>query len=147
MTTVPTDPTTRYAVGAENRPGCGATIAARASTISFDGSSSTGELLPGPLLTCWSPRLPRASSRIRALLGPAAVSLRARAATSRSSAPTHTAVAILAALGGLLAFAVGVLFTYTLFAGGGPPTDAANGGWITSSDQSPAHDVRGGDAC
>ena len=36
------------AVDAENRPGGGATIATRASTISFDASSSTGELLPGP---------------------------------------------------------------------------------------------------
>ena len=39
-------------------------------------------------------------------------------------------VAVLAAVGGLLAFAVGVLFTYTLFVGDGPPADAANGGWF-----------------
>lgn len=39
---------TRYAVDAENTPGGNATIAARASTIAFDGSAVSGALLPGP---------------------------------------------------------------------------------------------------
>jgi uncharacterized OsmC-like protein len=38
----------RYSVEAENLPGGAATVAARASTIPFDGSAATGELLPGP---------------------------------------------------------------------------------------------------
>jgi uncharacterized OsmC-like protein len=41
-------PATRYAVDAENRPGGTATISARTSTLAFDGSTETGELLPGP---------------------------------------------------------------------------------------------------
>jgi len=48
MTTEPATSTTRYTVDAENRPGGSATIASRASTIAFDGSAGTGELLPGP---------------------------------------------------------------------------------------------------
>jgi uncharacterized OsmC-like protein len=39
---------TRYAVDAENAPGGAAMVAARTSTIAFDGSAATGELLPGP---------------------------------------------------------------------------------------------------
>ena len=37
-----------YAVDAENGPGGPATISARDSTITFDGSAGTGELYPGP---------------------------------------------------------------------------------------------------
>ena len=37
-----------YAVEAESAHGGAATIAARATTIAFDGSASTGELHPGP---------------------------------------------------------------------------------------------------
>jgi uncharacterized OsmC-like protein len=37
-----------YAVDAENGPGGPATVSARASTITFDGSAGTGELYPGP---------------------------------------------------------------------------------------------------
>ena len=43
-----TSSATRYSVEAENLPGGAATVAARASTIPFDGSAATGELLPGP---------------------------------------------------------------------------------------------------
>lgn len=39
---------TRYTVDAENRPGGAATISSRTSTVAFDGSAATGELLPGP---------------------------------------------------------------------------------------------------
>ena len=39
---------TRYAVEGANRPGGGAAITSRTSTIAFDGSAETGELLPGP---------------------------------------------------------------------------------------------------
>ena len=39
---------TSYTVEAESVHGGAATIAARATTIAFDGSASTGELLPGP---------------------------------------------------------------------------------------------------
>ncbi|HUP31858.1 MAG TPA: OsmC family protein [Gaiellaceae bacterium] len=39
---------TRYAGDAENRPGGAATISSRTSTLTFDGSAATGELLPGP---------------------------------------------------------------------------------------------------
>ena len=39
---------TRYAVEGSNRPGGGATITSRTSTIAFDGSAETGQLLPGP---------------------------------------------------------------------------------------------------
>ncbi|MEX1356991.1 MAG: OsmC family protein [Gaiellaceae bacterium] len=39
---------TRYAVDGENRPGGGATISARTSTLAFEGSAATGEVLPGP---------------------------------------------------------------------------------------------------
>jgi uncharacterized OsmC-like protein len=39
---------TRYAVDAESGPGGAATISSRTSTIAFDGSAATGELLPGP---------------------------------------------------------------------------------------------------
>jgi uncharacterized OsmC-like protein len=39
---------TRYRVRGENRPGGSATIESRASTVAFDGSAETGELLPGP---------------------------------------------------------------------------------------------------
>jgi len=38
----------RYTVDAENRPGGAATISSRKSTVAFDGSAATGELLPGP---------------------------------------------------------------------------------------------------
>ena len=44
----PTGSATRYTVEAESAPGGAATSAARATTIAFDGSASTGELLPGP---------------------------------------------------------------------------------------------------
>jgi uncharacterized OsmC-like protein len=44
----PAGSATSYTVEAENAHGGAATIAARASTIAFDGSASTGELLPGP---------------------------------------------------------------------------------------------------
>jgi len=44
----PTASATTYAVDAESVHGGVATIAARASTIAFDSSASTGELLPGP---------------------------------------------------------------------------------------------------
>ena len=37
-----------YTADGENVPGGAATIASRASTIAFDGSAGTGELLPGP---------------------------------------------------------------------------------------------------
>ena len=37
-----------YIADGENVPGGAATIASRASTIAFDGSAGTGELLPGP---------------------------------------------------------------------------------------------------
>ncbi len=37
-----------YTVDGENVPGGAATVASRASTIAFDGSAGTGELLPGP---------------------------------------------------------------------------------------------------
>ena len=40
---------TRYAVAAESVHGGAATIAARATTIAFDSSGSTGELLTGPV--------------------------------------------------------------------------------------------------
>jgi uncharacterized OsmC-like protein len=46
--TEPTGSATSYAVEAESVHGGAATIAARASMIAFDGSASTGELLPGP---------------------------------------------------------------------------------------------------
>ncbi len=39
-------------------------------------------------------------------------------------------VAVLAAIGGLVAFATGVLFTYVLFTSDGMAADAANGGWF-----------------
>ena len=39
---------TWYSVDGENAPGGKATVASRASTIAFDGSAATGELLPGP---------------------------------------------------------------------------------------------------
>ena len=39
---------TRYAVAGANRPGGPATIRSHTSTIAFDGSAETGELLPGP---------------------------------------------------------------------------------------------------
>ena len=39
-------------------------------------------------------------------------------------------VAVLAAVGGLVAFATGVLFTYVLFSSEGMAADAANGGWF-----------------
>jgi C4-dicarboxylate transporter/malic acid transport protein len=39
-------------------------------------------------------------------------------------------VAVLAAIGGLIAFATGVLFTYVLFSGEGLAADSANGGWF-----------------
>jgi C4-dicarboxylate transporter/malic acid transport protein len=39
-------------------------------------------------------------------------------------------VAVLAAVGGLVAFATGVLFTYVLFTSEGTEADAANGGWF-----------------
>ncbi|MGA9761183.1 MAG: hypothetical protein WBQ14_02010 [Gaiellaceae bacterium] len=39
-------------------------------------------------------------------------------------------VAVLAAIGGLIAFATGVLFTYILFSGDGLAADSANGGWF-----------------
>ena len=39
---------TWYAVDGENAPGGQATVASRASTIAFDGSAATGQLLPGP---------------------------------------------------------------------------------------------------
>jgi len=42
------DAVTRYVVEGENRPGGAGTIASRTSTITFDGSAETGELLPGP---------------------------------------------------------------------------------------------------
>jgi uncharacterized OsmC-like protein len=38
----------RYSVEATNLPGGTAAVAAHASTIAFDGSAETGELLPGP---------------------------------------------------------------------------------------------------
>ena len=37
-----------YTVDGENAPGGAATVASRASTIAFDGSAATGQLLPGP---------------------------------------------------------------------------------------------------
>ena len=42
------DVPTCYRVEGENRPGGTAVIASRASSIAFDGSAETGELLPGP---------------------------------------------------------------------------------------------------
>ncbi len=39
---------TSYTIEAESAHGGGATIVARATTIAFDGSAGTGELLPGP---------------------------------------------------------------------------------------------------
>jgi C4-dicarboxylate transporter/malic acid transport protein len=39
-------------------------------------------------------------------------------------------VAVLATVGGLVAFATGVLFTYVLFSGDGLTADSANGGWF-----------------
>jgi len=39
-------------------------------------------------------------------------------------------VAVLAAVGGLVSFAIGVLFTYVLFTSEGMAADAANGGWF-----------------
>ena len=44
----PAGSATHYTVEAESVHGGAATIAARATTIAFDGSASTGELLPGP---------------------------------------------------------------------------------------------------
>ena len=44
----PAGAATSYAVEAESAHGGAATIATRATTIAFDGSASTGELLPGP---------------------------------------------------------------------------------------------------
>jgi uncharacterized OsmC-like protein len=44
----PAASSTGYAVETESAHGGAATIAARATTIAFDGSASTGELLPGP---------------------------------------------------------------------------------------------------
>jgi uncharacterized OsmC-like protein len=42
------DVATRYVVEGENRPGGAGAIASRTSTIAFDGSAETGELLPSP---------------------------------------------------------------------------------------------------
>jgi uncharacterized OsmC-like protein len=41
-------PATRYEVRGENVAGGSASVVARTSTITFDGSAATGELLPGP---------------------------------------------------------------------------------------------------
>lgn len=50
MVTTSVTPTssTRYSVEGENRPGGAGAITAHTSTIAFDGSADTGELLPGP---------------------------------------------------------------------------------------------------
>ena len=57
----------------------------------------------------------------------------ATATVGGSLLPAHaliTVVAVLAAIGGLVAFATGVLFTYVLFTSEGMAADAANGGWF-----------------
>jgi uncharacterized OsmC-like protein len=41
-------PRTRYSVEGENRPGGAAAITSHASTIDFDGTATSGELLPSP---------------------------------------------------------------------------------------------------
>ena len=47
-----------------------------------------------------------------------------------SADAVFTIVAILAAIGGVLSFAIGVVFAYILFCGDGPPAEAPNGGWF-----------------
>jgi C4-dicarboxylate transporter/malic acid transport protein len=57
----------------------------------------------------------------------------ATATVGGSLLPAHalvTIVAVLAALGGLLAFATGVAFTYVLFSSEGLTAESANGGWF-----------------
>ena len=57
----------------------------------------------------------------------------ATATVGGSVLPAHAVVAVvavLAAVGGLVAFATGVLFTYMLFTSDGLAADAANGGWF-----------------
>ena len=57
----------------------------------------------------------------------------ATATVGGSVLPEHATVAVvavLAAVGSLLAFAVAVGFTYLLFSGEGLPTETANGGWF-----------------
>ena len=57
----------------------------------------------------------------------------ATATVGGSLLSTHaliTVVAVLATVGGLIAFATGVLFTYVLFTSEGMAADAANGGWF-----------------
>lgn len=57
----------------------------------------------------------------------------ATAAVGGSLMPAHAVVAVvavLASVGGIAAFATGVLFTYVLFTSEGLDADAANGGWF-----------------
>jgi C4-dicarboxylate transporter/malic acid transport protein len=57
----------------------------------------------------------------------------ATATTGGSVLPSHTVtliVGVLAAVGGLLAFAAAVVFTYVLFTGEHTPVETVNGGWF-----------------
>jgi len=80
-----------YTADGENVPGGAATVASRASTIAFDGSAGTGELLPGPGGPARGrARRPHPQER-RAVLRPAAVHLPTRSRARRDRTPTAAA--------------------------------------------------------